>query len=60
LRQLASHLHHLGPRPVFELLAEVAQGAPLIERLERYAQLDPEIVHAVGGDVLPPTVLRIK
>jgi hypothetical protein len=60
LRYLAAHLHQLGSRPIFELLAEVAQGAPLIERLEVYARLDPEIVHALGGDEMPPTIIRIK
>src|SRR5262245_16268725 len=38
LRYLANRLHQLGPRPLFELLAEAVQGAPLIERLERYAE----------------------
>jgi hypothetical protein len=60
LRHLANHLHRLGPRPVFEILAEALQGAPLIERLERYAQLDPDLVHALGADVLPPVIVCIK
>jgi hypothetical protein len=60
LRRLAEHLHRLGPRPVFEFLAEVVQGAPPIERLERYAQLDPAMVGALGADTLPPLIRRIK
>jgi len=60
LRHLANHLHRLGPRPVFEIFAEALQGAPLIERLERYAQLDPDLVHALGADVLPPVIVCIK
>jgi hypothetical protein len=60
LRQLTSRLHRLGPRPTYEFLAEVVQGAPLIERFERYAKLDPEMVHALGADTLPPTIIRIK
>jgi hypothetical protein len=60
LRHLANHLHRLGPRPLYEILAEAVQGAPLIERLERYALLDPETVRALGGDTLAPTIIRIK
>jgi hypothetical protein len=61
LRYLAGHLHQLGPRPTFELLCEVAQGEPLLERLEVYGRLDPETVRALGGNTLPPPVIfRIK
>lgn len=55
LRQLAAHLHRLGPRPVFELLREVDAGADLLERLERYAELDTGTVHALGASELPAT-----
>jgi hypothetical protein len=60
LRYLAAHLHQLGPRSTFELLAEAVQGEPLLERLEVYARLDPEIVHALGGDEMPSIIRRIK
>ena len=49
LRQLAQHLHRLGPRPTFEFLREVAAGADLYERLEQYARLDPAIVKYLGA-----------
>jgi hypothetical protein len=29
-------------------------------RLERYAQLDPEIVRAIGADEMPPLVICIS
>jgi hypothetical protein len=59
LRRLAAALHSLGPRPLYEYLAEVADGADPWERLERYADLAPLasfiVVH--DGDQLLP--LRI-
>jgi hypothetical protein len=49
LRDLAKHLHRLGPRPTFEFLREVAAGADLYERLEQYARLDPSICKYLGA-----------
>jgi hypothetical protein len=60
LQFLAGRLHALGPRSTFEFLAEIAGGADMFERLERYARLDPDIVHALGGDVMPPVVRLVK
>lgn len=53
LQYLAARLHALGPRSTYELFRELAAGADLFIRLEVYARLDPEIVRALGGDVLP-------
>jgi len=56
-------VHSLGPRPLAELLAEIAAatGQPdmIADRLQAYARLDPEIVRAVGGDRFPPSVLGL-
>ena len=56
-------LHRLGPRPIAELLAEIAAdtGATnlVVGLVEKYAELDPEIVRAVGGDRFPPSVLGV-
>ena len=60
LRRLAERLHSLGPRPTFELLKEIANGGDLWRRLERYAELDPEIVRAIGADEMPPLVICIS
>jgi hypothetical protein len=60
IRQLAPRLHRLGPRPLYEFCCELAGGADPLARLERYAQLDPDTVHALGADVLPPVVRRVK
>lgn len=54
LRHLSTQIHGLGPRPLFELLKELAQGADLMPRLEAYAALDPDIVAALGGNRMPP------
>jgi hypothetical protein len=53
LQYLAARLHELGPRSTYELFRELAAGADLFIRLEAYARLDPDIVQALGGDVLP-------
>lgn len=56
LRYLVGKIHKLGPRPLFELLRELASGADLSSVLERYARLEPLtdfIVH-LKGDQLPP------
>lgn len=60
IRALTQHLYRLGERPVFEWACEVGGGADPLARLERYAQLDPDTVHVLGGDVLPPIIRRIK
>jgi hypothetical protein len=56
LRFLAAALHALGGRPLFEYLAEVADGADPWIGLERYAKLAPyaEFIAALGGDRLLP------
>jgi hypothetical protein len=53
LRFLAEQIHGLGPRPLFELLAEIVSGAPSMERIERYAHLSREhgdFIRANDGD----------
>jgi hypothetical protein len=58
--RLTERLHHLGPRPVGELLLEVAGGRDLIEALEDYAQLGPVAVARLGGrDWLPMPIARV-
>jgi hypothetical protein len=52
---LGARIHGLGPRPLAELLYELLSGADPLARIERYAELDPAIVAAVGGRDLPPT-----
>jgi hypothetical protein len=54
LRELAKHLHRLGPRPTFEFLCELAAGADLYESLEQYARLDPSICKYLGSSDFQP------
>jgi hypothetical protein len=60
VRALSRHLYRLGERPIFEWACEVVGGSsdPL-GRLEAYAQLDPDLVHALGGDVMPPPAILV-
>jgi len=53
LMRLAAQLHELGPRATYELFLELIEGAPLMERLEVYCRLDPDVLRALGGDRLP-------
>ena len=57
------HLHRLGPRAVAEFLIEIARGTGqssfIMDRLQAYARLDPEILRAVGGDRFPPMPLGL-
>ena len=59
-RQIA-HIIALGPRPLTELLAEIArstgQSALIADRVQAYAALDPAVLRAVGADSFPPNVL---
>jgi hypothetical protein len=54
----SEHLHRLGARAIAEFLAEgIADGGDtpsLLNRLQRYQQLDPATLRAVGGDQFPP------
>ena len=59
-------LHRLGPRPQLELLREIEQrfgcGKFIRERVKRYAELDPAVVHATGGSRFPaePEILLLE
>ena len=62
--RLVARLHELGPRPILELLTEVALehhlGDDIEVRLERYGRLDPRTVALVGGRRLPkPSLLAV-
>ena len=60
---LCRQVHALGPRPMAELLAEIATatGEPnlIADRLQAYAGLNPEIVRALGADRFPPMALEV-
>ncbi len=62
VRRQVLRLHRLGPRVTAELLAEIGaeRGITTIinQKLERYAELDPEALEATGGDRFWPAPLR--
>jgi hypothetical protein len=50
-RHLVRRVHNLGPRPVGELLLEVADDQDLLlELLEDYARFSPAQIAALGAD----------
>ena len=55
LRQLARRIHTLGPRPLYELLVELDDGAELWPTLEAYGRLErfAGFIGEHGGDRLP-------
>jgi hypothetical protein len=60
MRRLARRLHGLGPRPLYEFLVELDAGAPLLERLEKYAALDGDFIRTLNGDHLPVVRLAAR
>jgi hypothetical protein len=58
-QRLVSHLHRLGPSPMFHFLAEIERGASIQDTLEIYATLPIEFVRALGGDKFPPPFLHV-
>jgi hypothetical protein len=58
LRRLASRIHQLGPRPLFELLCEIGHEADPLRRIEAYAALDSNVVRLLGGSDFPSVIRR--
>jgi hypothetical protein len=60
-RRLIENLHRLGPAPLGHFLneVEVATGADVTVHLERYSEIDPEFVRALGGDRFAPILWPI-
>lgn len=61
-RRQVERLHRLGPRVTAELLAEVGaeRGIQTIidAKLDRYAELDPAALEAIGGGEFWPAPVR--
>ena len=57
-QRLVEHLHRLGPSPLGHFIreVEVATGADVTARLERYSEIDPAFVAALGGDKFAPAL----
>jgi hypothetical protein len=59
LRRLASSLHRLGERPLYEFLREVEAGADVRARLEIYAALPAGFIRENGGDQFQPVAYAV-
>ena len=63
LRRHVIALHGLGPRVLYELLAQVSRESGDPERIERivaeFAAIDPAALRLVGGDRFPPVVFAV-
>ena len=61
--RLIERVHALGPRPLAEMLAEIAvatgQHVRVVDLVEEYAQLDPAVLRFLGGDKFPPNVVEV-
>ena len=61
--RMIEHIHSLGPRAVAELFAEIAavtgQHVRVVDRVEEYSRLDPEIIRFLGADRFPPMPLGV-
>ena len=62
--RLIDHLCSLGPRPVGECLLQLVgtqddARTALVVLLERYRQLDVDVVQAVGGDRWPEAIFPV-
>ena len=61
-RRNVKRLHRLGPRAVCELLAEIGEQRLcrifVEQRVQRYAEIDPDHLAALDGDTFPRPPLR--
>jgi len=61
--RMVERVHALGPRPLAELLAEIATatGRPdiIADRVEAYARLDADFIRFLGGDKFLPNVFGV-
>jgi hypothetical protein len=63
LRHLAELIYTLGPRPLFELLAEIVAGASPLERIERYGRLARDygsFIRANGGSQFSSQIFVVR
>lgn len=61
-RRKVIRLHRQGPRAVAEFLAELGADlgvqTPIEQKLDVYAELEPEVIEGAGGDEFPPPPLH--
>lgn len=52
LQHFARRIHTLGLRPLHELLRELVAGGNLLDRIEAFAEIDADVMRAIGADDL--------
>jgi hypothetical protein len=61
--RMVERLHHLGPRPLAEMIVEIAAATDepglVVDRVAAYAKLDPMLIRALGADRFPPMPLEV-
>ena len=61
-RRQVEYLHHLGARAVGELLAEIGAERSIMtlidQKIDRYAEIEPEALEVTGGDKFSPAPLN--
>ena len=55
----ALHLHGLGPRAVVELLLELAPADRVLDRLNAYRRVTPDLLQVLGGDRFAPRLSAV-
>jgi hypothetical protein len=60
-QSLVEHLHRLGPRAVGEFLIEltIEHHPDLLERLERYRRIEPDVLKVLGADQIPKPIFAV-
>jgi hypothetical protein len=63
-QRAVARVHALGGRPVFELVDEIIRNHPELEdeidgRLDKYADLDPNVLRLLGADHFPERPLYL-
>ena len=59
LERMVERVHALGPRVLAEIATATGEPGVIARHLEEFAQLDAEIVRAVGADRFPPMPLQV-
>jgi hypothetical protein len=63
IQRSVEHLHRLGARATTEAFLEVAEligdSSALLEILERYRRLNPDMIRVAGGDRFPTRLRQV-
>lgn len=60
LKVLASRIHQLGERPLYEAMRELVAGADPLTVFETYGALPADLIAAYGGDRFSSNVILLR